>query len=320
MINTVPENYFVIFFYRSLNKRISFDEATRKMVHEFNLAFHQLQPIVGYEYNDISKNSCNLNGTYKDFCDLIYSQYRHFSNHSENAKIIVDKNPANTLHLKKLKKLNPEAKFIFITRDYRANILSRMQSVHIHSTNPLYNGLRWNYFMKKALRFKRKNPSLVYQIKYENLVSDPHKIMQLLFDFIEVPSQDIDLNQDNEKVSIQNFAKKISNDRFEKKYNDLAQPVSTDRTIAWKNQLDENIIEQLDYICQPTGAKLGYLSIKQPSFFSMLKTFIISFPQLILLRLQLLKDEATDYLPISVKISRFKKFVRKIDYSRKNNK
>ncbi len=308
------------FFFRRFNKKNKFEHLDFKLVHEFSKSFHLLQPIVGYKYDPNLSSLMELNGTYKDFCDMIYKSYKHLSNHSKKANIIIDKNPVNTLHLDKIRRMNPEAQFIFITRDYRANILSRRQSKHIHSTNYIYNALRWNYFMKKAIKFKRNNPSLVHVLKYEDLVMLPEESLQKIFHFLKLPSQLIDLDQSSEKRSIDKSEVNTSNERYEKKYSDLANPISTDRMYAWKRELDSRTIQRLECICQKHGEELGYSPSTTPSLSNNLSTSFLLLPQKIRLNFKLLKDVLTDLLPINVKIARFKKFVSKVESARKSNK
>lgn len=319
-LNTTPENYFMTFFHRAFHKKRKFNFLDYKLVNEFSESFHKLQPIVSYKYNFNTLQTTQMEGNYKVFCDTIYKCYEHLSNHNENATIIVDKNPVNTLHLKKIKQFNPDARFIFITRDYRSNILSRLQSVHIHSPNPIYNGLRWNYFMKKAIRFTSKNAGIVHQIKYEDLVLHPQESMDQIFNFLKVPILSIDKDQSNEKESIQNSDKHLTNDRFKKKYTDLASPISTSRIASWKNELNQKIINQIDFICQPIGRSLGYEPIKKTTFSAKVFITLLSLPQRFRLGVHLLKDTLTDFLPITIKIARFKKFVSKIESARKSNK
>lgn len=319
-INTTPENYFASFFYRAYHQKTSFSLDDFHSIHQFNLNFHKLQPIVGYKYDFDPETIETINGSYKSFCNRIYSAYLHISNHSENAQFIVDKNPVNTLYADKILSFNPNAKFIFITRDYRANILSRIQSAHIHTTNPIYNGIRWNYFMKKAIKFQDGNPDRVIKLKYEDLAADPQNSMNQIFDFLQLDKQVISLDQNTEKRSIQESAPKITDDRFEKKYNDLSQPVSTKRVFAWKDKLSAKIINQLDFICGKYGEQLGYKPYKVSERKRSIETWIVAIPHRLVLWFRITKDLATYYLPIKLKIARFKKFIHKIERRRNARK
>ncbi|NBY39624.1 MAG: hypothetical protein EBQ66_01615 [Flavobacteriia bacterium] len=68
----------------------------------------------------------------------------------------VNKNPLHSLYLHELQALNPESKFIWMMRDYRANVYSRIQSVHLKRSNVYFNAVRWVYFYKKSNSFKIK--------------------------------------------------------------------------------------------------------------------------------------------------------------------
>lgn len=316
LINTTPENYFATFFYRSYHKKKNFTNEDFKRVDSFNLSFHKLQPIIGYDYSMRTSSEQKIKGGYKEFCDAVYNCYRHQSNYQENAVYCIDKNPVNTLHLEKILKYNPDAKFIFITRDYRANILSRIQSVHIHSTDPIYNGLRWNFFMKNAIKFRSAHPSKIFQLKYENLVENPKVIIREILEFLKLPQEEIALDQQSEKVVLQNPSSLDQSDRLKKKYTDLTSPVSVKRRDAWKRHLPLKTIRKLDVICQPYGSELGYRTVHPISFFTKLLYLTMSIPMRFKLTFNLLKDRLTNLLPINIKIARFKKFVSKIELTR----
>lgn len=320
-INILPENYFLTFFYRPFRNKTKFSPTDFEKVNTFNKAFHILQPIVGFDYEDDFNltHSTGLNGNYEEFCQQIYSHYQHRLHHSEKAKIIINKNPVNTLFLEEILSIDPKAKFIFISRDPRANALSRKQSVHIYSPSPLYNAYRWNYFTKRAIKFSSKNKDLVFQIRYEDLVQSPENQLKEILDFLGLPQVVMSTDQSLERQSISEEDTTIKSDRWQKKYNDLSAPVFTKRIEAWKNELTQKEIKSIDSICSKYGEALGYRKMYDTSISFSLKTLIKGSPHMVLLRLQMLKNNLTELLPLSYKIVRFRKFVDKVERKRNSS-
>ncbi|MCW8940558.1 MAG: sulfotransferase [Flavobacteriales bacterium] len=321
-INTIPENYFVTFFYNSFKNKTYFKPSELLLIHEFNLLFNKLQPYIGYGYT-LNKENDFLQqpfiGNYHELCKCFYKFFKHKTNHSVNAPIIIDKNPSNTLYCKKLLELNPNAKFIFITRDYRANILSRIESVHIRPSSVAYNAIRWNYFMSKALKFEKQHSNQVLKIKYEELVSHPENTLDRIFSFLKIEQYSTDNLQVNEEQAIVKDLTNHSSERLNKKYNDLIKPINTSRLDSWKTNLAYEQLILSDYICKRFGKKLGYKPqtkitvLKKTSLF--IKTIHIRYRLLI----EQLKDKITFYLPIKFKVNRFKKHIQRIETVRNGN-
>jgi len=323
-INTIPENYFVTFFYNSFRNKTYFKPSELLLIHEFNHLFNRLQPYIGYDYT-LTKEDDFLKqpfmGSYHELCKHFYNFFKHKTNNSVNAPIIIDKNPSSTLYCEKLLELNPNAKFIFITRDYRANILSRIESIHIRPPSVAYNAIRWNYYMSKALRFENQHQSQVLKIKYEELVNHPENTLNQIFSFLKIEKYSTNNLQTNEKQAIvgdlTNYSSELLNKKYndliKKKYSDLTKPINTNRLDSWKTNLTHEQLILSDYICKKFGEKLGYkpqtniTAHKKISLF--IKTIYFNFIVLI----ERLKDKTTFYLPIKFKVKRFRKHIERIE-------
>lgn len=189
-VSVSPEVYFELFFENAFLKKKEFGEKEIGLISEFISEFSKLQPFIGWEFkkeliNEIIKDPENC----KDYGVLCKKIHRAFISKEKDYKDIsiqLSKNPSYTLFWKKLLKINPEARFIAVIRDYRGNILSRKQSIHLRSGEIIYNCLRWNYFNNKLLQLIKKHPEKVCVIRYEDLVEDPEKLCLKICEFLGI--------------------------------------------------------------------------------------------------------------------------------------
>jgi hypothetical protein len=317
-IQTIPENYFSMFFAHYYAKKTTFSVQDVRLINSFNEKFNILQPYIGFSYlleEKLLKNG--FNGDYLSLCKLIYSSFHHNTMNRFDPAVIIDKNPSNTLFLKTLKTINREGKYILMMRDYRANMLSRKESIHLLSPNIVYNAIRWNYFTKKALRFQRKNQDNVLVVKYEDLVTNPSIELQRILIFFGL-NESVDLANRTQESQIykefQNHAALASNDRIIKKYGDLAQPIFTSRLDVWKERLSKKEIALCELYCSKLGREFGYTpEFPKSSFFATIFYHLRYAPLYIKVRFTFLKDAVFYYLPIKFKVARFAQYVNRVD-------
>jgi hypothetical protein len=320
-IRTIPENYFSVFFAYYFAQSTTFTIDHIRLINTFNEHFNRLQPYIGYSY--VLDDELIENGFYGDYlslCKKIYGSFHHSTINNVNATVIIDKNPSNTLFLDTLKSINPKGKYLLMMRDYRANILSRKESVHLLSPNVVYNAMRWNYFTKKAIRFQKKHKEKVLVVKYEDLVVRPADELQRILDFFELNLESNLASRDEESLSYteyQNDEKLARNERIIKKYGDLAQPIFTSRINAWQERLSEKEIELCELYCSKAGSSFGYQpSRTKASLGKRIFVHLRYLPIYLKVRFTFFKDTVFYYLPIRFKVSRFVKYVNKVDQFR----
>jgi hypothetical protein len=322
-IHTLPENYFSVFFAHYFKNKTSFSNQDVSLIHTFNQHFNLLQPYIGFSYKLDEKLLKNgFEGNYLELCKRIYRSFEHSTLNKSNPSIIVDKNPSNTLFLNTLKETNKQGKYILMVRDYRANMLSRKESIHLLSPNVVYNAIRWNYFTKKALRFQRKNQDSVLVVKYEDLVAQPSVELQRVLAFFGLHESNELGDRTVESQSYKEFQKHAgfaANERIAKKYGDLAQPIFTSRLDAWKEGLSEREIELCDLYCGKLGQTFGYTPVfENPSLVLKILTHLRYTPLYIKIRITFFKDAFFYYLPIQFKVNRFTQYVKKVNELRQH--
>ena len=103
----------------------------------------------------------------------------------KDTRLIGDKNPGYSIYPDRLKEILPDAKFIYILRDYRDNY----QSIrNIDFELPIVSVVvyKWKHFYRKALQAVKKYPDSFIIVKYEELVSEPETCFQRLCEFLDL--------------------------------------------------------------------------------------------------------------------------------------
>ena len=120
----------------------------------------------------------------------------------------VDKTLVNCFRVRLLNLIFPDAKFIHIIRDGRAVAFSILNKIEIagdrfalfyigfkdilgdkyqYERSELYNyGLAWAEFVRKGREASVAAQGRYYEVRYENLVTEPHKELRKIVDFCEL--------------------------------------------------------------------------------------------------------------------------------------
>ena len=314
-VHCLPEANFLVFFLNKFkNKKTFFSNDINQLFEEIDLYSHS-HPWVGWEFNveqtkkyilDIVSKTNSI--TYEELCKLIYEKFIVTDFDKSNAKILLDKNPSYTIFANEISQVFPESKFIWIVRDYRANILSRKQSVFLKSPNIAYNASRWLLYNKRANLFYQKNKGRTILIKYEDLVLNNAQVIERLIRFLNISPILETITEKKQSINLDHF--KITDkfkDRFLKKYSDLNKTLNTDRLNVWQEQLSENEIRQCDAICSPFAVKLGYDPWLPLSKSEKIKIKITNLIAISLGYFDIFKDKILYYAPTELKLNRLKK-------------
>lgn len=172
----------------------------------------------------------------------------------QDIKLLGDKNPVYALYTHRLMKIFPEAKIIFIHRDYRDNFVS-MRKFEFEAPNIILQAYRWNYIAQMMLNLRESHPEKVLFVKYEDLASFPEQAFKKVCNFLE-----IEFN-----ASVFEFYKQkkqsfdlVGKDTFLKYHESLTHPVSPKNIDLWKSQLTAKEVRIADAICNRNGRLLNY--------------------------------------------------------------
>lgn len=184
-------------------------------------------------------------------------------------KRIIIKNPRNSLRIPFIKKLFPDAKFLHIIRDGRDVTCSLKRGMegnlwsHPKPNNwgkwknkpyHLKCAWLWNSILEQIHEDVRKIPQDDYlEVKYEELISEPEKIMTNIFNTLNIPFE----------IHQQNLCKKVKNDLikgdYHSKYSDKWTVYNHKKRIGrYKENLSTTELTEVNKIIGYTNSKLNY--------------------------------------------------------------
>lgn len=313
-LHGMPEANFLAFFLHSYKHKQSFSRRDIDMLFEEIHLYSLSNPWIGWEFDaDKTKQALIARAEagplgYAELCQLVYQGFSATGLDKMQATTLVDKNPSYTLFAGKIRRVFPGSRFIWIMRDYRANVLSRRQSVYMESGDVAYNAFRWNFFNKHMQRFARRHPGKVLLLRYEDLVTKPGSELKKICRFLGV-EEDLDLTAPAVAYNVahaQNSILPKYKDRFEKKYTDLNKALNADRLYAWKTGLTMEEIAACDAICGPFASRFGYMPAKAQSFQRRLSLRLRHLPAYLKALLSVRKELLIYYASPSLKLWRLR--------------
>ncbi len=197
--------------------------------------------------------ACAGNHAYREICQVVYLNYLSFFDKNE-IRLIGDKNHGYTIYTDRLKKIYPEARFIYVLRDYRDNYesVSRVD-FELHSVSLVV--YKWKFFYKKALKAAARYPDSFYFIKYEDLVAEPQANFRKICEFLGIDyNPDVfDFYKMKDKA-----AENYPADILEKHHKSLFNPINTSRIGLWEKSLSKRQVRIADQVAGKYAGLAGY--------------------------------------------------------------
>lgn len=208
------------------------------------------------------------------FADLIKLVYPHYISDFPKKEILAfgDKNPDYTLRIGDLIKIFPEAKFIFLTRDYRDQLLSVKNAGFGKKGR---KDSRVLYLWRKAFQVvsdvKLKYPGSFYSMRYEDFVKEPDYYFNAICEFIGIPyySEVLDFHKHKEEAEF--YPEEIMK-RYQKS---LFNPIDPNKVYGWKSKMTKKQIRLADTIVGSVAELAGYeRQYKTPDMFMKARFYI----------------------------------------------
>ena len=316
-----PENYFIPFFYHAWKDKTEFNRSDLTLAARFHKAFGILQPYVGFTFNETLFVS---NTEIKSYQELIIHTYRSFVDQLAPTKEMVyfiNKNPLHSYYLNALHSITPDSKFIWMMRDYRANVNSRKNSVHLKSASAYYNSMRWIQFEQRIASFQKQHPNHLLVVRYEDLVEAPDQCLAKVCEFLEIP---ININTQEALAPYQAlFQHEVKTqyeqaERMKKRYSDLSKPIHNEAVETWKTGLTIQECEVCEVIAGRKGSIYGYQATLTISMVKRRWIQAIAMLYALKIRMERAKDALFNRLPIQLKVTYFERWVLRIDKKRKH--
>ncbi|MBU2649368.1 MAG: sulfotransferase [Bacteroidetes bacterium] len=191
--------------------------------------------------------------SYPEICKWIHQQSRSMYPKKE-IEWIGDKNPGYTIYVDRLKKIFPEAKFIFINRDYRDNFVS-IRNVDFELPVVSITTYKWKYFYKKALKAKERFPDDVLLLRYEDLAAEPEKYFGNVCVFLGLDSVPEVFEFHRKKEEAEAL---LRTERSKIHHASLMNPINTGRIRLWEKKMTEKEIRMADLVAGRYAEKAGY--------------------------------------------------------------
>lgn len=308
-LKAIPEGNFFYFFYNNwkLKKKFTLKDLSylSKYLNYFPFK-EELYEISNKENKPSNIFKTQINSSFKRiYSDFLFNTCLDETIPSKN--ILLLKNPLNSLYIDEILNEFPDSKFIVLTRDPRANCLSRKQKAKFRNKDIYYNSLRYNKFMETILNAQLKYPNHFIFIKYEDLVKEPEIELTKLTSFFNIDYQasmlDFYLTVEKTAFNFVSNSKKENHEQLFTKYKDLSTPINTNRIDAWKTDLTKTEVDIISSICAKTANKLGYNDLNfNPSIISNLELLKSKYK----LWKEFFKLKLIFYSPLKLKISRLK--------------
>jgi hypothetical protein len=185
-------------------------------------------------------------------CKIIF---RLSSPGKQDVHIFFDKNPLYYYFLPELKNLFPEAKYIHLVRDYRANLVSHRRVFTVKKgTDIAYRWMKVNMLIEAA---KRLSPGKYFTLTYESLVSNPEQKMKEVCSFLNLP-YDKNMVQNHQSGMYSNFNRN-KNEGFLKVHQNVFNPINSKHITEWEETLSAEELANVEAVAGEYGeTKYGY--------------------------------------------------------------
>lgn len=261
-----PEYEFIIYFYARFGKIKHFKKAD---IIEFIEAIYSDHPhfsiwLMDRDLLTEKLLSTAINNDYPFLCKTLITLT---GENKEDVKILSDKNAINSLFVKKLLKIFPDAKFVHMIRDPRDSVSGHI--MRLESKNPFFLARRWQRYNIIIEVYKQKFPEKFFTIKYENMVNKIDEILISLSSFLDVTHQHY--RKDNivpegfQSLDKNTFLGKLPSKESTAIFNkikfiheNLSAPVNTAHIEKWRKEMSPHDIAVTEIITESCAKKYGY--------------------------------------------------------------
>ncbi len=290
----VPPESPIILALWSKYRTITWTKKTLNVFYEDVINEPQLKRLWDIDFSNFKKELSEVseNASFQEVMKIVYRHYQSpFP--KDDIQLLGDKNPIFSLHIEKLLQVFPKAKIIYVTRDYRDNILSqkRIHSTMVRTTAAL--AWHWREYIKKFIQAQKNHPNQILLISYESFSENPTPHLHRICDFIGLEFKKEMLNfHSNAKT----FSGRLS--QVLDMHQNLLNPVNTSRTNLWKDNMSSKDIQIADAICGAFGKKVGYTADDQPT-----RIPIAAWPSIVFVKTSMLFFATVERLPLNVRSS-----------------
>lgn len=169
-----------------------------------------------------------------------------------------DKTPMHVLHLRRLGRMFPEARFVHVVRDGR-DVAVSYRSVDWGPRTVEAAAIRWRRNVRRGRRDgERLGPGRYREVRYEDLVADPASVLPELCHFLDLPWDEEMLHHHDRAADV------IASTRFPDAHRRVLLP-ATPGLRDWRREMTGADVARFESIAGGLLAELGYEVRSRPS-------------------------------------------------------
>jgi hypothetical protein len=171
-----------------------------------------------------------------------------------------EKTPGNLFYVDAIREMFPDARFIHMVRDPRAGV-SSMRRTSFLADDVIINALNRQKYMREGLKQQARMASTGtwMQVRYEDLVTQPERIVRALCEFLrEVFEPDM--------LNFHRDAERFMNPKAADDFNQAAtQPIVKSKSESWQDELTAREVAAIETICGDSMQAFGYEPVGRPA-------------------------------------------------------
>jgi hypothetical protein len=172
----------------------------------------------------------------------------------EKIRVIGDKNPPYSLHLKTMLKIMPEAPLIYVVRDPRDQVLS-MKKHNLYSGNIVFLAKRWVDSVEEFLQLKKQTGKKICLLRYEDFVANPHDKLRDICDFLNIDFHPAALEY--HQYIDENRTDKLKK-QWQEQHHKIFEKMDDTAVFRWKQNADAEELTIIDHVCSRYYNSFGY--------------------------------------------------------------
>jgi hypothetical protein len=260
MLDTNPntlipvENTFLIHLYPKYGQIKNWEESTidsfiddlyilRKTLKNWKIDREKLRVEL---YSHLHQNT-----NYASICQRTYLSFTSIYP-KKNILLIGDKNPFYTFCIDEIKEIYPNAKFIHLIRDARANVRSHIVSFKTNFIS--FIAFKWLHYINEVEDKKEQYPDSFITVRYEDLIKTPELSLREICQFLEINYNPTSLDFHETINTKLSGYKKYS----EGIHANLKKPIDPTINEKWKTYFNKKQTNIINVICQKHLKRLKY--------------------------------------------------------------
>lgn len=186
----------------------------------------------------------------RDLAHLLDAFYRfHAEAHEQRCVHWGDKTPLNTFNAFKIASVFPGVRFIHMVRDGVDVVESYVRAGLISSHEDAAR--RWSSSVQTARQVQRRYAQQFFEIRYEELVREPERVVRGVCDFLSIAFEPAMLSQTTHASSMGDVVRYTHHAR-------ALLPISADSIGEGRRKLDRRTLRALSHVIGPQLEDLGY--------------------------------------------------------------